>query len=251
MSKLFFFPVLALLFLSGCSGYQVRDAIPVDQVFGAYDVDPEYLVQVGDTVRVAFRTFEDPTNPEIVNVVVRPDGKAFFPLLDDEVLLAGYTPAAIRDALLTEYKKLIKNPSITVNIVNFGPRNIYVGGEIRDIRLEHTFNRGMTATRAIMMVGYDTYRGDLNNVIVVRQSENGKKPNIMQLRLKDALENRAPEQDIALRPNDIVFVPPKGMVQAGDVIRQIDGLIPFTGIIYPVGAAYAIDQMNIFPADNN
>ena len=228
-------PLVALLALGGCSAYQVKDAVPVNQVVGVTDIDPEYLIQVGDTVRVSFRTFEDPRDPEVIDVIVRPDGKVFFPLLEDEILLAGYTPLMVRDILLEKYSKIIKNPALTVNISNFGDRSVYVGGEIRDIRIEHPFRRGMTALRSIMAVGYDTYRGDLENVIVVRQSINGQKPQVMQLDLVDALANKDYTQDIALRPNDIVFVPPKGLVQAGDVIRQIDALIPFKGIIYPIG----------------
>lgn len=236
---------LALLLLQGCTSFNVQNAIPVSMVPNVSDIDPEYLIQVGDTIRVAIRTYDDPRNPDIQNVNVRPDGKAFFDMIEDEVLLAGYTPRKVRDLLLEKYSKVIKNPSVSVNLAAFGPRNIYVGGETRDIEIEHSFKRGQTALRAILMVGYDTYRADLDRVIILRQGQNGEKPTVMQLKLTAALRNEDHSQDVALRPNDVVFIPPKGIVQAGDLVAQIDALVPFKGIVYPVGSAWLIDEWGI------
>ena len=79
---------LALAAVQGCSSYNVQNATPVGDVVEAHDIDPEYLIQVGDTVRVGIRTYDDPTNADVTEVIVRPDGKVFFPLIEDEVLLA-------------------------------------------------------------------------------------------------------------------------------------------------------------------
>lgn len=245
--KRFLIPLLAalLLMVQGCTSFDVRDAVPLSEVPEVSDIDHEYLVQVGDTIRVAIRTFDDPRNPDVQMVVVRPDGKAFFDMIEEEILLAGYTPAVIREILNAKYRDIIKNPSISVNLAAFGPRNIYVGGEVRDIRIEHSFQRGMTVARALFAVGYDTYRGDLERIIVLRQGANGEKPLVMQLDLADALTGRDHTQDISLRPNDVVFVPPKGIVQAGDLIAQINALVPLPGITYPVGSTWIMEQWGI------
>ncbi len=234
-----------LLLVQGCTSFEVQNAMPIASVPEVNDLDPEYLVQVGDTIRVAIRTYDEPRNPDIQNVLVRPDGKVFLDMIEEEILMAGYTASKIRDILLAKYRRVIKNPALSVNIASFGARNIYVGGEIRDIRIEHTFQRGQTAMRAIFAVGYDTYRADLGRVIVLRQGRNGEQPLVMQVDLTDALTNVDTSQDIALRPNDVVFVPPKDLVQAGDIVAQINALVPLPGITYPVGSTWIMEQWGI------
>jgi len=245
-------PFLRLLILGvltlpliACNSYAVKNATPVAEVAGVSDIDPEYLIQVGDVVRVSLRTYDDPLNPEVTEVPVRPDGKVFFPLIDDEVLLAGYTPSSVRDILVEKYSEIIRDPNLTVNITSFGNRSIYVAGEVRDIRERFEFARGMTALRAVAAVGYDTYRASLDNVIVIRQAGNGNPPHVIQLNLDNALTNVDSSQDIMLRPNDVVFVPTRGIVQAGDVIARVNALVPLPGITYPVGSAALIDHWNI------
>ncbi len=247
MKKLFILPMIAalLLMVQGCTSFNVQNAMPVANVPEVSDLDPEYLVQVGDTIRVALRFVDDPRTPDVQTVIVRPDGKVFFDGLEEEVLLAGYTASKIREILVEKYSKVLNNPSISVNIAAFGPRNIYVGGEVRDIRIEHTFQRGQTVARAVFAVGYDTYRGDIERIIVLRQGRNGEKPLVMQVNIADALTNADTTQDIALRPNDVVFVPPKEIVQLGDLVAQINALVPLPGITYPVGSNWIMEQWGI------
>jgi len=244
--KIIFLPVLIALMMTGCGSYNVYNATPVGEVPQVSEIEQDYLIQVNDVIRVTLRTFDSPVNGEVTEVPVRPDGKIYIPMLEDEILVAGYTTDEVRSNAIGQYKKLIKRPLLSVNIAEFAPRNVYVGGEIRDVPDNMPYFRNMTALRAVVKTGYDVRRADLNNVVVIRQQSNGNKPIVMALRLKDAITNVAPDQDILLMPNDVIIVPPKGVVAANDFIRQyINNMVPLPGITQPLGVLYLTDSLSI------
>lgn len=231
--------VLALtgsLFLVGCGApMRVNDPVAVNDLPAINETTDDYYIQVGDVVRVEVPGVTD-TNlaggEPYVDLPVRPDGKIYMPLLKDEVTVAGYTPAQARENLLAAYTEFLTNPVVNFNLLAFAPREVYVTGEVTSAARTFEYRKSLTVLRAVAAAGHDTRRANLENVIIVRTRGAGNMPLVTSVNLKDALTNLDPRQDIALMPNDVVFVPRSGVVNVNDFIEQyISRMIPLPGVV--------------------
>lgn len=219
--------VLLSLFAVGCAPLHVHKPTPVNKVFDFPDTESRYYIQVGDVVRVSFQDFENLETSTAEELPVRPDGKVFLPLLEDEVAMAGLTPAQVRDTLLKEYGRYIKEPVVRVNIIQFAPRQVYVGGEVGDAQALPYRGKSMSVLDAVVSAGHFEDTAHRNNVIVIRYQGANSKPLVMSLKVKDAIKNVDISQNISLMPEDIIVVPRTRIAQANLFVDQyINSMIP-------------------------
>lgn len=244
--------IISLLLVSflfiGCSPMYVRDAVPVNKVPNVSDIEDHYFVQVGDRLRIDLGDLTGRTtitgNPEPIELPVRPDGKVLLPLLQNPVLVAGYTTEEVQKNLIRSYRQYVRDPNILVNISEFSPREVYVVGEVTREPETVPYKTSLTALRAVSVAGYDVLRANLHNIIVVRSQGAEKKPLVMSLDIYDAITNRDIKQDIKLMPNDVVVIPKKGIVALNDFIDQyINRNVPLPGLVYGISAIYAADKI--------
>jgi polysaccharide export outer membrane protein len=85
----------------------------------------DYQMVPGDKLRV--EVYKDPQLSQ--SLQVRPDGKITLPLVGD-LAAAGRTPTELRDAVAASLKEYIKDPVVTVIVVETVPEVIYVMGEV-------------------------------------------------------------------------------------------------------------------------
>jgi hypothetical protein len=82
----------------------------------------------------------------------------------------------------------------------------------------------------------------MKNVLVMRRNPNGK-PYVFKTNLRRAMSKGSTENDIALRPFDIVFVPRKMISRANLFVEQyIEELIPFGNNMGVTGTYYMNTQ---------
>jgi polysaccharide export outer membrane protein len=86
---------------------------------------PDYQMVPGDKLRV--EVYKDPQLSQ--SLQIRPDGKITLPLVGD-LAAAGRTPTELRDAVAASLKEYIKDPVVTVIVVETVPEVIYVMGEV-------------------------------------------------------------------------------------------------------------------------
>lgn len=136
-------------------------------------------------------------------VVVRPDGKISLPLLND-VQAAGYTPEQLAAVVKEAATKYIADPEATVIVEEIRSRKVSVLGEVgRQGTVSLT--RDMNVLQLIAEVGGLLEYADRKNIVIIR-SENGSERRL-PFNYEDVIKGRGLQQNIMLKPGDIVLVP--------------------------------------------
>lgn len=161
--------------------------------------DPEYKIGALDVLRVDVWK-----EPEISRLVpVRPDGKISLPLLND-VQAAGLTAMQLSTAIGDGLKAFITNPQVTVTINEINSRRVYVTGEVLKAGTLALLPN-MTVLQALSSTGGFTQFAKLKGIYVLR-TEDGKQVK-HPFNYKDVLSGKKAEQDIELKPGDVIVVP--------------------------------------------
>ena len=213
---------LALL-LPGCAttAYNAtgpKVSVQIIDVLRRYETT--YILQPADAVEVfVYRHAEFSRRS-----VIRADGFISLPLLGD-VKAAGLAPAQLAKALTERFGERLKNPEVTVIVENPPEPMVFVVGEVGGAR-PVPFRQAKTAALAIAHSGPILKSADLYAVSVVRLNDEG----FLESHAVQSPETLSqPEvimalQNVALRPNDVVFVPESfrgQMVRLGTDINTI------------------------------
>ncbi|MFO0728632.1 MAG: polysaccharide biosynthesis/export family protein [Myxococcota bacterium] len=156
-----------------------------------------YLINSGDQVQV-----EVWQNPQLTRTVtVRPDGKITLPLVND-VPAASMTVPQFQERLTAELKTYIKEPVVSITILQFTSKQIFLQGQVRT-PAAYTFRGDMHMLQALALAGGPTafYEGC---AVVVRQK--GDQFLRYAVDLDPLLKGRDLTDNIALQPNDVVTV---------------------------------------------
>ena len=191
------------------------------------------LLQIGDTVEI--KHYYHPDLNE--TVTVRADGKISLPLLD-EIHVSGLTPSQLDNLLTERYSRSLKQPELTVILRQSSTQRIFVGGEVIRPGLI-SMNGPLSCLQAVMQAGGYRNTAESANVVIMR-TQGTEKPIFLVANLKyDAKKNILPE-NIALQPQDVVFVPRSKIAEINLWVEQyIDKVLPFSR---SVGAYYSFDE---------
>lgn len=201
------------LALSACSGAVVQHPAPTSLLSADTSAPTDYVIGAGDEVELKFYY-----NPELNDrLVVRPDGKVSVPFVQD-VQAAGRTPTALRDEIRTLMTPHLRQPEAVVTVRSFASQRVFVGGEVNrpgPVQL----NGRMSILQTLAEAGWvrDTARKD--EVVLVRRDQQGGR-NIFAVDLDRALNGEDMSQDVVLKPEDMVFVPPSGVANAARWVDQ-------------------------------
>jgi len=192
-------------------------------------VQEEYVLQPGDVIEIKFFY-----NPELnEHIIIRPDGKISLQLID-EVEAAGLTPSKLDRILTGKYEKILKFPEVTVIVKEFSGQKIYVGGEVNSPGIIPLSGK-LTSLQAILQAGGFKNTAELKSVVILR-NQGTEDPLFMTINLKEDLSTAAHQNDILLKPYDIVFVPKTTIAKMNQFVDQyIEKLIPISksiGVFY-------------------
>ncbi len=141
---------------------------------------------------------------ELTRVVpVRPDGKISIPLLND-VQAVGLTPLQLGTLITERLRKFLADPQVTVIVNAINSRKIYITGEMARTGA-YPLAPEMTVMQAIATAGGFSQFANPRKIYVLR-SVGGKKVKY-PFNYKEVLKGNNPEQDILLKPGDIIVVP--------------------------------------------
>jgi polysaccharide export outer membrane protein len=165
-------------------------------------VSTDYIIGPGDVLQVFVWR-----NPELtVTVPVRPDGKISSPLVEDMVAV-GKSPSALARDVETKLAEYVRSPQ--VNVIVTQPASVFgqikVVGEVRT-QQALPFREGMTILDAVLAVGGLGDFASPNRTKLLR-TEDGKEKEI-RVRLGDLMRGGKRKENVLLRPNDIIIVPP-------------------------------------------
>jgi polysaccharide biosynthesis/export protein len=186
-----------------------------------------YHIRVGDKLSVRF--YKTP-ELNIEDVPVRADGKISLDLIGD-IQAAGNGTDELSDNLARAYSKELQEPRIAVIVRSFGGQ-VFVGGEVNKPSTLG-FTDGLTALEAIQSAGGFNIEASLENVVLVRRA--GDHYEGYRLFLKRALSGEDYTQDVALEPNDVVYVAKSRIANLNLIVNQyITKMIPQVPIGLPV-----------------
>lgn len=185
-------------------------------------ISKEFVLTPGDVLTIKFYN-----NPDLTeDVVVRPDGLISLQLIGD-VEAAGRTPGDVAAELKRRYTGELSNPRVTVIVRTLAGRKVYVGGEVSKPGVV-TLNGPETVAQAIQEAGGMLKTAHEKEVILIRQQPGGR-PKGYAIDMRPVLYGDHPDNDVPLRPYDIVFVPRSKIANADLFVEQyIRELLPIT-----------------------
>lgn len=203
------------LLLAGCAATTTTQSLKVEvEVLDALNrYEGAYLLQAGDQIEVfVYRHAEFSRK-----AVIRPDGYISVPLLGD-VKAAGRSPRELSEDLVKRFSERIKNPEVTVMVENPPEPMVFVLGDVGGPRAL-PLRQAKTVAQALALSGNVVKSGDASSVAIVRLNGQG----VLEAHTVTSDGFNQPEtymalQTMALKPNDLVFVP-EGY--RGQLVRMI------------------------------
>lgn len=212
--------LLCLAFLCGCAGPALRPAVvstqPVPKEPPPFE-NGRYVLQPGDEIEIKF--YYQPDLSEAQSV--RPDGKITLQLIGD-VQAAGETAEELSKAITTKYHKILRRPEATVIVKRAMRLRAFIGGRVEKPGLVE-LDGPLTVLQAIIQSGGFSNSAEMRNVLLIRRKTNYSKPVVYSLNLEE------PQNDLLLRPYDIVYVSPNVISQVDAFVKDyITSIIPWT-----------------------
>jgi protein involved in polysaccharide export with SLBB domain len=202
----------------GCGASEPPQPLPpLDSVRVAPPPD-QYRLAPGDDLRVKFEF-----HPEHdTRVVVRPDGKIALDVTGD-VQAEGLTTKELEQRIKEVSSERLREPEVTVIVVQLGERKVWVGGQVR-VPGFVPYYPGLTASQAIMNCGGFTDTAQVDSVLHISQADTGYTAS--RVDLTSVIEYGAPDP-VVLAANDQIFVPRTFVGDAGAFVQiYIRNLLP-------------------------
>jgi polysaccharide export outer membrane protein len=162
----------------------------------------EFVLGPSDVLRITVWK-----NPDLSGeAVVRPDGTITMPLVGD-VHAAGRTSAEVRDEITKRLATFVKDDSavVTVAVTTINSYRFTVSG---NVERPGTYNSThyVTVSEALALAGGPNRFADPDMTVVIR-GDTEKSARRIPVNVNDMLAGKHPEQNVALLPGDVVYVP--------------------------------------------
>ena len=146
-------------------------------------------------------------NVQLQSYLVDSDGNIEFPVLGT-VHVAGLTRQQLVEKLKEKISKYVQNPIVNVKIINF---QVTVLGEVNRPGTFTVPDERISLSKAIGLAGDLTIYGRRDNVLILRETAEGKKYEYVNLTDSDVLNSPF----YYLRQNDVVYVEPNSAQMQG------------------------------------
>ncbi|WP_072023127.1 polysaccharide biosynthesis/export family protein [Selenomonas sp. AE3005] len=140
----------------------------------------------------------------INEIMIGPDGYAAVPYVGN-VQLAGLTLDEANDKIQRALSRYIKIPSMSVAVKSYGPRRVYVMGEVKEPGIQKMDIDSLNAYAAIVSAGGFSKRGRSTKVQIIRVVDGTMY--YRRLNMKDYVVKHDLTQNVTVQDGDIVYVP--------------------------------------------
>jgi polysaccharide export outer membrane protein len=168
--------------------------------WGAATMVDSYQIGIGDVLEITTWKEPDFSRP---NVMVRPDGKISFPLVND-FPAAGLSPMELKYNLENALKAYVSHPVVTVHIVDPVSQKFYILGEVMRTG-EYPLVKHLTVLQAFALAGGFTEWASKKEIILLRHE--GGKDKIFRINYKDIANGKDFSQNLKLKTDDTIIVP--------------------------------------------
>ena len=197
---MFLIPAALMVLSAACAMYTDYDATNMPEEVTA-PVD-EYRIGPGDEVQIFVWDHPDLS----LAVQVRPDGEISTPLVED-LQAAGKTPTELARDIELVLSEFVRSPVVTVIMQGFqgeAEQQVRVVGQAAQPQAIQ-YREGMTVLDVMIAVGGLGELAAGNRAKLVRQV-NGDSVDI-RVRLDDLLNNGRLDQNVQMRPGDVLIIP--------------------------------------------
>jgi polysaccharide biosynthesis/export protein len=195
--------------------HSMRQPVPAAETRPvAAERNPRYKINRDDVLSISF-----PLAPEFnqVKVTVQPDG--YITLLGTEAIhIQGLTVSETIDAIKKAYIKVLHEPIVDVDLIDFQRAYFVVLGQVGKPG-QYDLRYDMTLTEAIAVAG--GFAPTARTQVFLYHRGNGGWVEAKEIKAKDVLNGKNVEEDPSMRPGDMIFVPEK-------MITKIRKYVPYS-----------------------
>jgi polysaccharide export outer membrane protein len=161
--------------------------------------EPLYSIQPNDVLEIFVWK-----NPDLTRkVLVRPDGRISFPLVQD-LEAAGISPGELKDRIESRLKEYLTAPNVTVIVDAIQSYRVYVLGKVQKPGAL-TVEKPIMVLQALALAGgFQDFAKD-SEITIIRNF--GKENIVFEFNYRDVIKGKQPSQNILLRSGDVVVVP--------------------------------------------
>ena len=161
------------------------------------NADPEYRLGAEDVLRISVWENRELT----LDVVVRPDGKISFPLIQD-VQVEGLTAAELASSIQHRLLSFIKDPQVSVIVTQVNAPKIFIIGNVTRPG-PYPLRSETTILQALSLAGGFTQFASLRNIKLVRGT--GSKQEVRKVNYYNIIDIGG-EGNYILKPGDTIVV---------------------------------------------
>jgi polysaccharide biosynthesis/export protein len=161
--------------------------------------EPLYVIQPNDMLEIFVWKEPDLTR----KVLVRPDGRVSFPLVQD-MQAAGISPGELKVQVEKKLSEFLSAPEVTIIVEAIQSYRIFVLGKVQKPGVVN-MEKPVTVLQALALAGgFQEFARD-QEMTVIRTS--GAETFLFEFNYRDVIHGKKPEQNITLRAGDVVVVP--------------------------------------------
>jgi len=189
-------PVLFILLLT-CNAGALHAQTPAKSE--GQRSEPLYVIQPNDMLEIFVWK-----EPELTRkVLVRPDGRISFPLVQD-LQAAGLNPGELKVQVEKKLSEFLSAPEVTIIVEAIKSYQVYVLGKVQKPGSMNV-EKPVTVLQALALAGgFQDYAKDTEMTIIRTQ---GKDHLVFDFNYRDVIKGKKAEQNIILRSGDVVVVP--------------------------------------------
>lgn len=217
--------------LSGCGRpdfWTTPDALnwspAAELVAGDPSSERAYRLRTGDQIQLRFQFYNDLNDA----VTIGPDGRIVLQLVGS-VPVGGLTPPQANVLLNRLYRKIVKQPNLSVTVSTYSLQQIYVDGQVGSPGLIRS-TLPLTASRAIAQAGglkLGTAR--TQQVLLLRRTAEGQ---VAYFQLDFGNGVPAIDQDPVLQSGDVLYVPETPIASVANFFsNNILKIIPYNASV--------------------
>ena len=211
--------LMLMMTATGCTATSVgvSRGTPLSQFLAASRAASAQVYRLNPGDQITMRSYFNPQLDE--DVQVRPDGNISLSLIG-ELRAVGKTAGELSAEITKAFAQYFTKPTAVVIVRQFTSHRIFTAGELRNPGQVSLISGAKTVLESIAVSGGVTDNATLHSVILIRTLPNSKQPMVTELDIGDALSGSDPTQNVALMPNDLVYVPRSGAADFNLALQQ-------------------------------
>ena len=207
-----------LLFFATTVAAQVEGIMVAPGQYGDGELMPastNYTLGATDVIQVEVLRHPEVSGKYIINK----EGMIQYEFVGD-IFVEDMTKKEVTDKLTSELEKYIIAPEVTVKIIGYNSKVVYVIGEVGRPGKISIRGDEITVREALVQAGLPTLSAKASASMLITPNESGKadqkKVNVKKLLIEGDLR-----ENYVMKPGDTLYVPPTAMAKALRVIQPV------------------------------